>query len=54
MPFHFCAEEVMAIMAAIPFIGFIFRRLQLWYHTNFNCKNSRGKNHCDENHNEDK
>lgn len=33
MPFHFCPDEVMAIMAAIPFIGVLFRRLHLWYHS---------------------
>lgn len=39
MPFHFCGEELMMIMASIPFVGVLFRRLQLWYTTKYGvCK----------------
>jgi len=33
MPFHFCIDEAMMIMAMIPFIGIYFKKLHLWYHT---------------------
>ncbi len=29
MPFHFCSDELVALLAAIPFIGFIYRTLLL-------------------------
>jgi hypothetical protein len=38
MPFHFCADEMIMIMAMIPFIGVAFRKLHVWYHTKFGHK----------------
>lgn len=42
MPFHFCADELMMIMAMVPFVGVAFRRLHTWYHIKF-------KHHCHSN-----
>jgi hypothetical protein len=36
MPFHFCMDEVLMIMAMIPFIGVAFRRVHAWWHGKFN------------------
>lgn len=36
MPFHFCMDEVLMIMAMFPFIGFAFRKVHVWWHTRFN------------------
>jgi hypothetical protein len=36
MPFHFCTDELLAIMAMIPFIGFIFAKMHVWWHKHFN------------------
>ena len=36
MPFHFCIDELIAIMAMIPFIGIFFRKIHDWWHTKFN------------------
>lgn len=38
MPFHFCHEEVYALLAMIPFIGVTFTRLHVWWHSKFKCK----------------
>lgn len=38
MPFHFCADEMLMLMAMIPFIGIFFRRLHVWWHSKFNHK----------------
>jgi hypothetical protein len=38
MPFHFCADELFAIMMMIPFIGIFFRKLHTWYHTKYGHK----------------
>ncbi len=32
MPFHFCADELLAIMALIPIVGALFKRAHVWYH----------------------
>lgn len=32
MPFHFCSDELMAIMAALPFVGVAVARLRAWWH----------------------
>lgn len=29
--FHFCADEVMMLIAAIPFLGAIAHRIHAWY-----------------------
>src|SRR5208282_1140260 len=36
MPFHFCSDELIAILAMIPFIGIFFRRFHTWYHKKTN------------------
>ena len=36
MPFHFCIDELIAIMAMIPFIGIFFRKVHAWWHAKFN------------------
>jgi hypothetical protein len=33
--FHWCADESLAVMAALPFIGHYCRRLHAWYHSIF-------------------
>lgn len=30
---HWCGEETMLLMTAIPFLGVFFRRLHTWYHS---------------------
>lgn len=35
---HFCADELIMIMAMVPFIGIFFKRLHVWYHSKFNHK----------------
>lgn len=29
---HFCMDEVMALLAAVPFLGYAVRRLHAWWH----------------------
>lgn len=36
MPFHWCADETIALLSAIPFIGYFFARLHAWWHKKFN------------------
>jgi len=38
MPFHFCMDEALMIMAMVPFIGVAFRKVHTWYHSKFNHK----------------
>lgn len=38
MPFHFCYDELLMILAAIPFIGILFRKIHNWWHTKFHHK----------------
>jgi len=35
MPFHFCMDEVLMIMAMIPFVGVAFRKAHAWWHSKF-------------------
>lgn len=28
---HFCGDEIIMIMTAIPFIGYLFHRAHYWY-----------------------
>lgn len=35
MPFHFCADEMIMLLAAIPFLGVFARRLHAWWRTKF-------------------
>jgi len=52
MPFHFCMDEVLMIMAMVPFIGVAFRRVHAWYHLKFGHKCH--KKACDDKHLEHK
>lgn len=33
MPFHFCTDELIALMMIFPFIGILFKKIHAWYHT---------------------
>lgn len=35
MPFHWCADETIALFSALPFIGFFFAKLHTWWHKKF-------------------
>jgi hypothetical protein len=35
MPFHWCADETIALFSALPFIGYFFAKLHAWYHKKF-------------------
>lgn len=35
MPFHWCADETIALLSMIPFIGLFFARLHAWWHKKF-------------------
>lgn len=48
MPFHWCMDETMMVMAMIPFIGAFFRRIHVWYHVKFN--HSCHKDNCQDKH----
>lgn len=46
MPFHFCADELMMLLAAIPFLGVTAHRVHAWYLKKFpkhteNCHDHR-------------
>ncbi len=32
---HWCANETMALMAMIPILGYLVRKIQVWYHMKF-------------------
>jgi hypothetical protein len=49
MPFHFCMDEVLMIMAMLPFIGVFFRRVHAWWHSKFNHQ-CHHVIKCEENH----
>lgn len=49
MPFHFCADEMIMIMAMIPFIGAFFKKVHLWYHVKFH-HHCHIDSKCDKNH----
>lgn len=38
MPFHFCIDELLAIMILIPYVGIYFGKIHTWYHTKFGHK----------------
>lgn len=52
MPFHFCMDEVIMIMAMLPFIGAAFRKLHVKWHSKFNHKCHEKT--CDDSHVEHK
>ena len=45
---HWCNDESMMLMSAIPFIGYYFRKLHIWYHTKI--KHRCHTKHCDSTH----
>lgn len=49
---HWCMDETLAVLAMIPFIGYFFRKLHIWWHNKFHHKcHEKG---CDSNHVEHK
>ena len=38
MPFHFCSDELLMILAMIPFIGIFFTKIHNWWHLKFGHK----------------
>lgn len=38
MPFHFCQDELLMLFSAIPMVGFIFKKIHMWYHKHFKNK----------------
>lgn len=38
MPFHFCHEELLAIMMAIPIVKHSVTRVRVWFHKRRECK----------------
>lgn len=36
--FHWCADETLMLMTAIPFVGMYFRRIHAWWHNKFSHK----------------
>lgn len=32
---HWCMDETLAVLAMIPFIGYFFRKLHVWWHKHF-------------------
>jgi len=49
---HWCNDENLMLLAAIPFIGIWFRKLHAWYHTKI--KHRCHKDNCTEMHVEHK
>lgn len=45
---HWCNDETLMVLSMIPFIGFYFNKLHLWYHMKMNHKCHEKK--CDETH----
>jgi hypothetical protein len=37
MPFHFCTDELLAIMMVVPFVGVWARKLYVWWHSRCKC-----------------
>lgn len=49
---HWCMDETLAVLAMIPFIGYFFRKLHLWYHAKMG--HTCHEKHCDAVHAEHK
>ncbi len=45
---HWCMDETLAFLAAIPFIGYLFHKLHVWWHKKFHHKCH--KDGCDSDH----
>lgn len=45
---HWCMDETLAVLAMIPFLGYFFRKLHIWWHTKIHHKcHEKG---CDSEH----
>lgn len=49
---HWCMDETLALLAMIPFIGYLFRRLHAWYHKKMG--HTCHEKHCEDKHVEHK
>ena len=49
---HWCMDETLALLAMIPFIGYMFRKLHVWWHTKVG--HTCHEKHCDDTHAEHK
>lgn len=49
---HWCMDETLALLAMIPFIGYLFRKLHVWWHTKV--AHLCHAKHCDDTHAEHK
>lgn len=45
---HWCMDETLAVLAMIPFIGYFFRKLHVWYHSKMG--HTCHEKHCDDTH----
>lgn len=45
---HWCMDETLALLAMIPFIGYLFRKLHIWWHTKI--LHTCHEKHCDDTH----
>lgn len=45
---HWCMDETLALLAMIPFIGYMFRKLHVWWHTKVG--HTCHEKHCDDTH----
>lgn len=45
---HWCMDETLAVLAMIPFIGYFFRKLHIWYHAKMG--HTCHEKHCDDVH----
>lgn len=45
---HWCMDETLALLAMIPFIGYMFRKLHVWWHTKID--HTCHEKHCDATH----
>jgi hypothetical protein len=51
---HICADEILMIMMMIPFIGYFFNKIHVWYHEKINHKcHTEGCNETHAEHKED-
>lgn len=48
---HWCIDEQLMLMSALPFLGLFIRRIHLWYHSKFNHK-SHCHQYCEHSENE--
>ena len=39
---HFCHEEALAVLAALPFMGVAVHRMRAWFHKRKKCQHEDG------------